>query len=66
MRRKPDQHNSRAVSSLWDLLEPDLQCSFIVLALNLQKSDAREKYQTIRMIDFVVRHEDVAPRERFL
>ena len=56
---------SACESSLWDLLHTDLQHSIRVSALNLQKSEAREKYQTIRTIDFLSRHEDVEPTSRW-
>ena len=39
-------------SSFWDLLKPELQHSIIELALELRRSEAREKYQTIRSLDF--------------
>lgn len=44
-------------SSFWDLLEPELQHCIIELALELRKSEAREKYQTIRCLDWLWRHE---------
>ena len=49
---------SACESSLWDLLEPDLQHSIRVTALNLQKSEAREKYQTIRKVAFAAMAHD--------
>lgn len=45
-------------SSLWDLLEPDLQRSVIEWALELRKSDARQKYQIINSMDLAYRWTD--------
>ena len=58
MQRAPERDDSQAgVSSLWDLLKPDLQHSIIVSAHNLRKSEASEKYKTIRSMDFASRWE---------
>lgn len=38
-------------SSLWDLLEPELQRSVIEWALEARKSEARQKYEIIKSMD---------------
>lgn len=45
-------------SSLWDLLEPELQHHVIELALGLRKSEAKQKYQIIKSMHTAYRFSD--------
>lgn len=45
-------------SSLWDLLEPELQHRVIELALGLRKSEAKQKYQIINAMHTAYRFSD--------
>lgn len=42
-------------ASFWDLLKPELQHSIVELALELRRSEVREKFQIVRSLDSAYR-----------